>query len=1623
MSSSSSSTRNYGSLRHGSGPLAGYARSTSRSGGLADIYLQNATRGSNASKPSNGSYNTIPTRTNEVKNRFENGPTSKKADDINISPPEEKPRINIGGRYLQRMNSKEANETNITPTRGSWRESVYGVQYSPKEPTSPAPKTPMTETERRKLERERQLMMDKLHQQSLEEEREERRLRLALRKATLEKDEAKIAEVDSEIRRLQIRREELKKRELDLSAKRPLPRQSSFKAREVTQKEVSVTQKKEPTPQLTPDIAQTALNFTDFDEYLKKYLKGDKDKRASIYSYLPDSDMEDPGGEMSIVYKTRKAKQLFSEMPTELQHLVVRAHKRPVRFAAIMDLCRTDKFGKEFSIESERNFKGYNDVVSMITDFGFDMNKLENCVLQVYRFGAEQNYFGTYLDMDSTLQEQWEEIKNTSEDGESIAIVLRTKSIVRVQAIINRLYSAKGQELRRALFSLKQIFMNDKDLVHEFVTHSGLTCLVTVGSQSEHTHQNYILRALGQLILYVDGMNGVSEHPDTIRWLYSLLSCKFSLVKKTALHLLSVFVGYADTNANIFVQTVDDFHKSAKSNGKPWSYLIDLLQNESGDLEFSRLTMLLINKVLAAVPDQETFYDITDCLEVQGMQEISDKLLKDPNTDPVLVEQLRIYEASLIFEDGGTKSQVNLGEKSLDTIRQTPRPSRAELAGTPVELVNGEPVRKRRSRRFFAEESGATVNGSDERKPHARRITDGIIADSRRHTAELQRQTVRELYENLIVDESIVEEEVSDEIANVSRENGDQKDDGGDSDIDDKPPQRIVSFSDDQISPDNGSGVKSNGEHGEARTDELKNYQNGLNHRNHAGELINYSQQASSTLNDLVHKFEEGSKDTAKSETANDSSKTSTIKPGSVSATKEKLAATIGRLGMPPGSSSGDNATPKKVEEAKPEPPKLKDVDYFWIEHEKKVTTRPLRVKDREFDDLDNSEDESNGPSGPGAVPAMNGGVPPPPPPPPPPPGGPLGPPPPPPPPPPCGPGGIPPPPPPFGKSASSNSPLKNLPPPPGARIQKQNRTVRLHWTEWVPKPRDIEALEKAAKTPGRDRVDFKSTKKAPMTSAAKEKEAKKVLEEIKSSTIWTHVIPVSLDYKHLEELFENKVTEIKVMKHDTANKKIEILDVKRSNAINIGMKVLPPLRTISNALVKMDSSVINREGIEQLLTTMLPTDEEREKIIAAKREHADIQLGKAEEFLLTLSEVSHLKARLELWLFKLDYESMEADIIEPLTDLKQAVFDIQESQTFLCILSVILAMGNFLNSSESWGFNPDYLDRLPEVKDTKHKHSLLHHVCSTVLELFPESTDLHSEMGAVCRCHRVDWEELDKRLEKVENDCRRAWEHYQTIYCNANRNFIVNNKLADFIADAADRIIAMKIIKKRVVKRYRQLLVYLGFPPNRADSMAIGHFCRILAEFSLEYRTTRERILEQNAKKASDKERRQTRGKLIDDVLNMEDTSSTIRHLDVPKIRASPAVSKQQAADDMELRQVLSSRRESSESPYPFLPRLDPGSRRLSSSSNIISNAKRNKDRGASPCLPSSVLELAGRKDSREVREGSALLDACDRASSLAPGGGTLGRRGPSKERRRVQERTRQASKHSSHLPLITLL
>lgn len=57
---------------------------------------------------------------------------------------------------------------------------------------------------------------------------------------------------------------------------------------------------------------------------------------------------------------------------------------------------------------------------------------------------------------------------------------------------------------------------------------------------------------------------------------------------------------------------------------------------------------------------------------------------------------------------------------------------------------------------------------------------------------------------------------------------------------------------------------------------------------------------------------------------------------------------------------------------------------------------------------------------------------------------------------------------------------------------------------------------------------------------------------------------------------------------------------------------------------------------------------------------------------------------------------------------------------------------------SQAKGFEMTYLEKVPEVKDTVHKQSLLHHACAVVVENFPQSTDLYSEIGAITRSAKV---------------------------------------------------------------------------------------------------------------------------------------------------------------------------------------------------------------------------------------------------------------------------------------------
>ncbi|XP_048488325.1 FH1/FH2 domain-containing protein 3 isoform X3 [Plutella xylostella] len=1128
-------------------------------------------------------------------------------------------------------------------------------------------------------------------------------------------------------------------------------------------------------------------------------------------------------------------------------------------------------------------------------------HRLDDVALQVFKDGD----YGPYLDLDSTLGEQEEELEGL-QDSRKNAIILRTQLSVRVHALIERLLQSQGRELRRALFSLKQVLQSDDDLVHEFVANKGLDCLMQLGNMADHNYLDYILRALGQILLYVDGMHGVMAHNRCVQWLYSLVASKFRHVVKTALKLLLVFVEYTDENCLLLIDAITAVDSS--NSRQPWYNVMRILQDfDASDTELLIYATSLINKCLNNIPDRNVYYDHVDALQDQGMDDIIQLYMAKQGTDLDLLRQLQIFEAVLLYEDGDeTAALKQLDDSVISSVRRR---------SFNVSLNTSE---RRRSKKFALKEKDQPVltrtdpevkivNTKSPNLPVIKDVKENkeLSTALRRRRDRYERQAHHitqqqellnissNVYSGLFTNgnyesptRSVTSNGISSRINSIQSKNspcnGNYSNNGSlsscnnYSNLNGNANSTNSSFNDNSFtitsSPEirrvsngfsntnghnpinseihaNSNGIvnntnyrKLNGLYNEIKEEEnsriSKNlnvpdilvngnqrYTAGLKQRIQNGTLghsmtamdalaaMRQKQLDSPDTKDergIILNKEHSIKDLAQKLTSPVSPTSEEKLPkvaemaGIVSKAKEELAKSQSKEVI---KSPTIDLTPK-VQEIK-----ISENDLHWEELKNGCLNREYFLCDLDFSELrHDSDDELPIPGAPPPPPPLMApqfGCPPPPP-------VPL---------------------PSFNRNAAPAPPP--IAPPPSelsndsdsSTIKKNKKTVKLFWREIQENP-------------------------VPATMRPKV-----------GGFIWDDLPDINLDTKMLEHLFESRTNDLIIKEKITEPKRNLILDAKRSNAINIAMKKLPTPQTIKAAIMKMDATVIGREGIEKLLS-MLPTDEEKVKIQEAQYANPDLPLGSAEQFLLTLASISELSSRLKLWVFKLDFDNLEKEVAEPLMDLKQGIELLKVNKTFRAILSTLRSVGSFLNGSHVKGFRLEYLSKVMEVKDTVHKHPLLYHVCEMIIDKFPDTTDFFSEVGPVIRASKVDFDMLSSNLHRLEVDCKASWDHMKLV-AKHDGSQIFKTKINEFLTDAAERIILLTIIKKRVMNRYNKFLLYLGVPLLDIEKTKPSQFLKVIAEFALEYRTSRERVLLQLEKKANHRERNKTRGKMIIDVGN----------------------------------------------------------------------------------------------------------------------------------------------------------
>ncbi|XP_013856610.1 FH1/FH2 domain-containing protein 3 [Austrofundulus limnaeus] len=130
----------------------------------------------------------------------------------------------------------------------------------------------------------------------------------------------------------------------------------------------------------------------------------------------------------------------------------------------------------------------------------------------------------------------------------------------------------------------------------------------------------------------------------------------------------------------------------------------------------------------------------------------------------------------------------------------------------------------------------------------------------------------------------------------------------------------------------------------------------------------------------------------------------------------------------------------------------------------------------------------------------------------------------------------------------------------------------------------------------------------------------------------------------------------------------------------------------------------------------------------------------------------------------------------------------------------------------------------------------------------------------------KVDFDQLQENLCQMERRCKASWDHLKVIAKHEMKPQL-KQKMSDFLKDSAERIIILKIVHRRLLNRFHSFLLYLGHLAYSVREISVNRFSKILSEFALEYRTTRERVLQQKQKRADHRERNKTRGKLIMDV------------------------------------------------------------------------------------------------------------------------------------------------------------
>ncbi|XP_036196911.1 formin-like protein 1 isoform X2 [Myotis myotis] len=409
--------------------------------------------------------------------------------------------------------------------------------------------------------------------------------------------------------------------------------------------------------------------------------------------------------------------------------------------------------------------------------------------------------------------------------------------------------------------------------------------------------------------------------------------------------------------------------------------------------------------------------------------------------------------------------------------------------------------------------------------------------------------------------------------------------------------------------------------------------------------------------------------------------------------------------------------------------------------------------------------------------------------------------PPPPPPPPPPGPDGLvppPPPPPPGGLSGALGEPGPEMGP--GVKAKKPIQTkFRMPFLNWVAlKPSQITG------------------------TVFTELNDEKVLQE--------------LDMSDFEEQFKTKSQgpslDLNALKGKAAQKaptKATLIEANRAKNLAITLrKGNLGADRICQAIETYDLQALSLDFLE-LLTRFLPTEYERTLIARFEREQRPMEeLSEEDQFMLRFSRIPRLQERMAALTFMGNFPDTVQLLMPQLNAVIAASMSIKSSDKLRQILEIVLAFGNYMNSSKrgaAYGFRLQSLDVLLEMKSTDRKQTLLHYLVKVIAEKYPQLTGFHSDLHFLDKAGSVsldsilgDVRALQRGLELTQREFVRQDD------CAVLKEFLRAN------SPTMDKLLADS---KTAQEAYDSVVEYFGEnPKTTSPSMFFTLFSRFVKAY-----------------------------------------------------------------------------------------------------------------------------------------------------------------------------------------------